>query len=103
MVSSSHRCDLLRRFEAAAYQVANEPETMEESDEEDSAHVGVGNIFKDESFLSELEQTENFIKGNMEIDSDGDMITLKVVKMGIKEMAREKDECTELYFLPSLK
>ena len=25
---------------------------MEESDEEDSAHVGVGNIFKDESFLS---------------------------------------------------
>ena len=52
MVSSSHRCDLLRRFEAAAYQVANKPETMEESDEEDSAHVGVGNIFKDESFLS---------------------------------------------------
>ena len=72
MVCNSHRCDLLRRFEAAAYQVANEPNTMEESDEEDSAHVGVGNIFKDESFLFELEQTENFIKGNMEIDSDGD-------------------------------
>ena len=39
-----------------------EPETMEESDKEDSVPVVV---------LSELEQTENFIKENIEIDIDG--------------------------------
>ena len=53
---------MLRRYEAAAYEIANEPETMEESDKEDSVPVVV---------LSELEQTENFIKENIEIDIDG--------------------------------
>ena len=44
---------------------------MEEGDKEDSVHVGEGNVSRDESFFSELEQTENFIEENMEIDSDG--------------------------------
>ena len=73
MASNSHRCTLLRRYEAAAYQIANEPETMEESNEDDSAHVGVGNVSRDESFLSELEQKQEVLSRiNMEIDSDGD-------------------------------
>ena len=71
MASNNHRRTLLRRYEAAAYQIANEPETMEEYDEEDSVHVGVGNVSRDESF-SELEQAGNFVDDNLEIDSDED-------------------------------
>ena len=71
MASNNHRRTLLRRYEAAAYQIANEPETMEECDEEDLVHVGVGNVSRDESF-SELEQAGNFVDDNLEIDSDED-------------------------------
>lgn len=49
MVNNSHRRALLRRYKAAAYEIANEPETMEESHEED---VGEGNVSRDESLLS---------------------------------------------------
>lgn len=99
MASNSHRCTLLRRYEAAAYQIANEPETMEESNEDDSAHVGVGNVSRDESFLSELEQKQEVLSRIiwklivMEM-----MSTLEVIKMGLKKMAREKGECTEWFF-----
>ena len=71
MASNNHQRALLRRYKEAAYQIANEPETMEESDEEDSVHVGVGNVSRDESF-SELEQAGNVIDDNMEIDRDED-------------------------------
>lgn len=72
---------------------------MEESNEEDSAHVGVGNVSRDESFLSELEQKQEVLSRIiwklivMEM-----MSTLEVIKMGLKKMTREKGECTELFF-----
>lgn len=72
---------------------------MEESNEEDSAHVGVGKVSRDESFLSELEQKQEVLSRIiwklivMEM-----MSTLKVIKMGLKKMMREKGECTELFF-----
>lgn len=52
IVYNSHRRALLRRYKAAAYEIANEPETMEESHEEDSAHVGEGNVSRHESLPS---------------------------------------------------
>ena len=72
---------------------------MEESNEDDSAHVGVGNVSRDESFLSELEQKQEVLSRIiwklivMEM-----MSTLEVIKMGLKKMAREKGECPEWFF-----